>query len=66
MQLIATEKDCATVRLDASDILLLTNALNEVCNGLDVPEFSTRIGVQHEDALALLQEMIQLYRNLPA
>ena len=66
MQLISTETDGATVRLTSGDLLMLSNALNEVCNRLDVSEFSTRMGVQHEDALVLLQEIGQLYRNVSA
>jgi hypothetical protein len=36
------------------ELILLNNALNEVCNGLEVPEFSTRIGAPLAEVEALL------------
>ena len=45
--------------LDVSEpeLLLLNNALNEVCNGvhLDEVEFSTRLGVSRDEARRLLR-----------
>jgi len=45
--------------LDVSEaeLLLLNNALNEVCNGvhLDEAEFSTRLGVSRDEARRLLR-----------
>ncbi len=40
--------------LDKEDLLLLSNSLNEVLNGLDIREFKTRLGRSREDALELL------------
>jgi hypothetical protein len=47
----------AVVELTADELLIVNNAINEVCNGIDVPEFSTRIGSGREEALALLKEI---------
>jgi hypothetical protein len=59
------EKDVADggagVFLTADELLILSNALNEVCNGLDIPEFATRIGAEREDALRLLKSIGNLY-----
>ena len=47
------------VRIDLTfdEVVLLSNALNEVCNGIDVPEFETRLGVAAEHAVSLLKQM---------
>src|SRR5437879_6345730 len=37
------------VRLTKTDLLILNNAVNEVCNGIDIPEFQTRIGVRRSE-----------------
>jgi hypothetical protein len=47
----------AKVELTGEELVIITNALNEVCNGLEMPEFSTRIGAGRAEALQLLQEM---------
>jgi hypothetical protein len=46
-----------TIRLTVDELYALHNALNEVCNGLDIQEFSSRMGVEREEA-ATLQEQI--------
>ncbi len=61
MDVISTENTGATVSLSAQDVLIISNALNEVCNGLDVPEFSTRMGVELDEALELLEKVGKLY-----
>jgi hypothetical protein len=50
----------AEVFLSEEELLAMTNALNEVCNALEVPEFSTRIGLDRNAALQLLREMSDL------
>jgi hypothetical protein len=40
---------------------LLSNALNEILNGIDVDEFETRLGVSREDAKALHERLNRLY-----
>lgn len=42
------------------EVLLLANALNEVCNGIDSWEFSTRLGGPREAALALLEQLHEI------
>ena len=54
MQVIERKSGEMLVRLTKSDLLILNNALNEVCNGIDIPEFQTRIGVTQSEAAALL------------
>ena len=64
MQIIAASAAAATIALDADEILALHNALNEVCNALDLPEFETRMGVGRAEALALLSEFGELIRRM--
>lgn len=46
-----------TVTLSRNELVILNNALNEICNGIDAPEFETRIGATMEDARLLLREV---------
>jgi hypothetical protein len=45
--------------IDASEdeLLVLNNALNEVCNGLPIRDFETRIGMPLEFAESMLREV---------
>ena len=36
------------------ELRILNNALNEVCHGIDVPEFATRMGATLAEVQALL------------
>lgn len=52
--------------LDEAELLILNNALNEVCNGIDIDdfEFPARIGAEREEARTLLQRLRSLYEEL--
>jgi len=54
MELRKVDERGALVTLSPDELLTISNALNEVCNGLDIAEFATRMGVQREDAQRLL------------
>ena len=43
-----------TIVLNRDELGLLNNALNEVCNGIDGCEFSTRLGSEREAAKEML------------
>mgnify|MGYP001804830874 CR=1 FL=1 len=50
-------------QLSIEDLMIINNALNEVCNGMDLgTEFQTRMGVEVEEARALLQRVSSIYR----
>jgi hypothetical protein len=51
--------DQATATFTAGELVLLNNALNEVCNGitLDDDEFQTRLGVDRKTARKLLAKL---------
>jgi hypothetical protein len=42
------------ISLTLHDLYVLHQALNEVCHGIDVPEFSTRMGASREEVLNLM------------
>jgi hypothetical protein len=54
-----------TVTLTREELLLVNNALNEICNGLHLEdvEFSTRLGASQTKALSLLQRIGNLLQN---
>lgn len=61
--------DARTVRvvLGEDELALIANALNEVCNGVEIEdfEFSTRLGVERSEARALLAEVGAALDALP-
>jgi hypothetical protein len=46
--------DAFVVYANADELTLLNNALNEICNGLDLRDFQTRVGVTREEAESVL------------
>lgn len=57
MRVLQSGSDRATVELTMDDLLTFNNALNEVCNALDLAEFATRMGVELSEARALLRQV---------
>ncbi len=49
------------IEVDLEEILILNNSLNEVCNGIDIFEFATRMGVDRERVRHLLAELSELF-----
>jgi hypothetical protein len=49
----------ADIRLSAHELILINNALNEVCNGVDIDdaEFATRLGAEREELRQLLSDI---------
>jgi len=66
MQVITSDKTVATVALSLHELLALSNALNEVCNALELPEFSSRMGIGRDEAMTLLHQFGALYDELSA
>ena len=61
---VETTATAACAGLTSTEVILINNALNEVCNGIDIPEFSARLGTTIEEARALLQQMRGLYTTM--
>ena len=64
MRILAAGPASSTVILDRGELLAANNALNEVCNALDIPEFEARMGVSRAEALALLSEIGELIQRM--
>ncbi len=57
MKVEEVEKKKVTLSLSREELLILHQALNEVLNGLDVPELSTRMGAEREEVATLMQRL---------
>jgi hypothetical protein len=66
MKLERKETRDATVRLSRHELVMLNNALNEVCNGLDLDEFSIRMGAEIGEVEALLEEVGSIINTIDA
>lgn len=66
MNVAASDEHSVTVTLSRSEMELINNALNEVCNGVrDLDhddEFATRLGQSRDDARRLLAEVDAVLR----
>ncbi|MBU9808853.1 hypothetical protein J1785_03680 [Rahnella sp. SL6] len=59
MELLAVIRQQADLRLTEDELLILNSALNEICNGISVSEFDTRIGATRDDVTLLLEKIGQ-------
>jgi len=57
MEIINTAAERSQVEIGREELLIVNAALNEVCNGIAVFEFETRIGADRERVTALLKEV---------
>lgn len=57
MEIINTAAARSQVEIGRDELLILNAALNEVCNGIAVFEFETRIGADRARVAALLKEV---------
>ena len=64
VKLVRTEQDNACVEVSTQELLILNNALNEVCNGIHVPEFETRMGVSLQKVELLLGSIRLIMQEL--
>jgi hypothetical protein len=60
------ESDPSHIILDFShnELILLNNALNEICHGLDLPDFSTRLGAGWDELEALRGQIQQALNGM--
>ncbi len=57
MEIIGSKTNKASINITRDELLVINAALNEVCNGIEVFEFETRIGVDKTCALGVLGEV---------
>ena len=63
MNAIKINKDKIILELSKDELGVLSNSLNEVCNGIEVWEFDTRMGIKIEDARILLHSLVSIYKK---
>jgi hypothetical protein len=66
MEVLRREPHAAEIRLTMGELAIINNALNEICHGIDLPEFASRIGAGREEAKQLLAAFGALLRGRPA
>ncbi|MDY0924197.1 MULTISPECIES: hypothetical protein [unclassified Leclercia] len=66
MDVISVAGKQAQLTIDENELLILNSALNEICNGISVPEFETRIGASKEDVCALLNDVSHILDKMMA
>jgi hypothetical protein len=57
MEIIDIAAERSQVQIGRDELLIVNAALNEVCNGIAVFEFETRIGADRARVAALLKEV---------
>ena len=63
MNITKTPNSAFHIELSEEELGTIGNCLNEVCNGIEVFEFQTRIGVTREAVQELLRMIVQSYRS---
>lgn len=64
MTIVSSQPGKATLELTIDELLMINNALNEVCNALDVSDFETRMGCSREDIKKMLEEVSDSYEQV--
>lgn len=60
----ATPSSELAIEVSIDELILINNALNEITNGMDVSEFSIRLGATLEEALKLQSDIRGLLRGV--
>ncbi|WP_455865061.1 hypothetical protein [Pantoea agglomerans] len=66
MNLLSVTKGNAEINITEHELLILNSALNEICNGIDIAEFETRIGSEKDDVTALLSKIGNVLDQMPS
>lgn len=61
VELLGANNLQVTLTLSRDEMMIIKNALNEVCHGIDVGEFSTRIGAEKLEVEELLKNIREAY-----
>lgn len=59
MNVVCKSNERVLISMTLADLLAISNALNEVCNGIHIPDvdFHNRLGVTREEARSTLDEV---------
>ncbi len=63
MKAIISGPESFLIEFSQDELRVINNALNEVCHGIDVPEFQTRMGLTIEEARDLLDKIGAEYKK---
>ncbi|KFB99280.1 hypothetical protein GTGU_04282 [Trabulsiella guamensis ATCC 49490] len=66
MNTLGIAKHKVTLEVTETELLVLNSALNEVCNGIDIPEFETRLGATLTEVTVLLDEIGEVLDKMDA
>jgi hypothetical protein len=64
MQLRESDNAHVVLELTHNELIVLNNALNKVCHGLDLPDFSTRLGAQRDELDTLLRQIGEVLQGM--
>jgi hypothetical protein len=64
MKVVEIAPDHLKVELSHDELLIINAALNEVCNGIELFEFETRIGFAKTDVAILLDGINEILNNM--
>lgn len=64
MDIECAASDEALLRLTRDELVVLANALNTVCNAVDLPEFTTLLCVDRSEAEALLADLAAVLQRM--
>ncbi|MDT4291664.1 hypothetical protein RO575_19035 [Methylomonas sp. MO1] len=60
MEIIDVTSEKSQIDMSHDELLIVNSALNEICNGIAVFEFETRIGADRDRVTTLLKEISEL------
>ena len=63
MNALQISQEKITIEISKDELGVLSNALNEVCNGIEVWEFDTRMGIKIEGARSILDSLTSIYKK---
>jgi hypothetical protein len=63
MSPLRIDRDLVTIEFSKEELGVICNALNEVCSGIEVWEFETRMSVTVENARSILSALVDLYQQ---
>ena len=51
--------DASNLVFNEEENIMISQMFNEICNGINIPEFSSEIGVSKKEARVMLEEIFQ-------
>jgi hypothetical protein len=58
MVIMRTENDVFHAKITKDELIMIGNCLNEVCHGMDLFEFETRVGASKEETCRVLEQIL--------